>query len=159
MSTPRPPRKLIGWSAVAIAVVVATAVAVSSGDSEPSRGSLRDQLVDVEWTVATIDWVEVALARPPTFTLLSDGSLVGFDGCNQYGFDLSLPEGWTLTDGTLGLDQQIVSTAMSCTDVPSSITPVADGTRMELDAAGVLTLTSPSGRLYTALAGEVADPG
>jgi len=172
----RPPWRVIGWTAAAAVLVVATVAVVTNDEADRRVGpagpassptaspttiggsSLRDRLVDVEWTVVTVDGAQVTAAQPPTFILQSDGGLVGFDGCNQYGFDLSLVGGWTLTGDTLGLGQQIVSTVMSCADAPSSIVPVADGTRLELDAAGVLTLTSPSGRLYTATATSAAEP-
>jgi len=173
----RLPWKVIGWTAAAVAVLAGTVVVLSNDDADrrvvpaastsspivtgspptitPTTvrgGTLRDRLVDVEWTVVTVDGVEVTASRLPTFILQSDGRLVGFDGCNQYGFDLSLPGGWTLTGDTLGLDQQIVSTSMSCTYFPNPVIPVADGTRLKLDAAGVLILTNPSGRVYTAFA-------
>ena len=119
-------------------------------DDDGRSTSLSDQLVDVEWTVVTVDGAPVNAARPPTFTLLKDGRVEGFDGCNQYGFDVALPGGWTLTDGILGLDQQMVSTAMACPDIPVQVVPVADGTQLSLDGPGQLTMTSASGSVFTA---------
>ncbi len=147
----RPTGVAIGVSVLAIVVVVASILLLSK-DEDEGGGSLRDQLVDIEWTVLTVDGVEVMAERPPTFILRSDGRIVGFDGCNQYGFDLSMPGGWTLTDDTLGLDQQLVSTEMACPDVPIQVIPVADGTQLALDGQGILTLTSSSGRQFTASA-------
>ena len=165
------PWRAIGWaSAVAAVTALVTVVAVSTNDvdrrvvpaeststsADPRTptsdhgGSLRDRLVDVEWTVVMVDGANVTAERPPTFTLQNNGRLVGFDGCNQYGFDLSAAGGWTLTGDMLGLDQQMISTAMACPDGPNPVIPVADGTRLTLDASGLLTLSSPSGRIYIA---------
>ncbi len=164
----RLPWRAIGWTAAAAAVVVATVIVVTNDGGQrvvgpattttspttssttAAAGSLRDRIVDVEWTVMTIDGVDLTANPPPTFLLRSDGGVVGFDGCNQYAFDLSLAGGWTLTDDLLGLDQQFVSTAKTCPDAPDAINPIADGTRLELSASGILTLTSPSGQTYTA---------
>lgn len=165
----RTPWKIIGWSVAAAAVVVLVAVVVTKddpdrvgpADSVPSStdlapqttdtgSALRGGLVDVQWTVVTVDGVAVTAEPPPSFTLQHDGRLVGFDGCNQYGFDLSEAGGWTLTGDTLGLNQQLVSTAMACPDGPTPVIPVADGTQVALNAPSLLTLTSPSGRIYIA---------
>ena len=121
--------------------------------------SLRGRLVDVVWLVTTIDGVEVVLDPPPSFTLQNTGRLVGFDGCNQYGFASGAETGgWTLDGDIIRLDQQVVSTAMACLDVPEPILPVGDGTRVEFaPETGVLTLFHPDGTVYTAesSAGEV----
>lgn len=166
----RIPWKVIGWASAAAALIaLVTVVVVSTNDTDrrvvpaessppstdsgtptTSDGSLRDQLVDVQWTVVTVDGVDVTAEPPPSFTLQHDGGLVGFDGCNQYGFDLSQPGGWTLIGDTLGLDQQMGSTAAACPDGLTPEIPIADGTQLALDASGRLTLTSPSGRIYVA---------
>ncbi len=140
------------WTVIAVALfaVAATVVAVVVLSDGDGNNSLRDRLVDLEWTVLTVDGVMVTAERPPTFILQSDGRVVGFDGCNQFGLDLSIPDGWTLTDDTLRIDQPMVSTAMACPDVPMQVVPVADGTQLNLDSQGTLMLTSASGRLFTA---------
>ena len=140
---------VIAVALFAVAAMVVAVVVLSDGDDD---NSLRDRLVDLEWTLLTVDGVVVTAERPPTFILQSDGRVVGFDGCNQYGFDLSEPDGWTLTDDTLRIDQPMVSTAMACPDVPIQVIPVADDTELALDANGILTLTSSSGRVFTAAA-------
>ena len=140
---------VIAVALFAVAAMVVAVVVLSDGDDD---NSLRDRLVDLEWTLLTVDGVVVTAERPPTFILQSDGRVVGFDGCNQYGFDLSEPGGWTLTDDTLRIDQPMVSTAMACPDVPIQVIPVADDTELALDANGILTLTSSSGRVFTAAA-------
>lgn len=140
----------IGLPVLAIVGVVALILTITKDDHDGK--SLRDRVVDVEWTVVSVDGLQVIAERPPTFILQSDGRIVGFDGCNQYGFDLSEPGGWTLADDTLSIDQPMVSTAMACPDAPVQVVPIADGTHLALDAAGVLTMTSASGRLFTAAA-------
>lgn len=165
----RTPWKVVGWSVATAAVIVSVAVVVSRDDHDrvgpadsvpistdlvPTTaldGSpLREGLVDVEWTLVAVDGVEVTAEPAPSFTLQQDGRIAGFDGCNQYGFDLSRSSGWTLTGDTLGLDEEMVSTAMGCPDGLSPVIPIADGTQLALDASGRLTLTSPSGRVYVA---------
>ena len=148
-------------------VLVGAVAAVTSDDGNPTVGplesttptapatttdttSLRFQVVDVEWTVVAINGIDTTMARPASFTLQSNGRLVGFDGCNRYGFDLSLPGGWTVAGDTLRLDQPIVSTAVACSDAQSPIIPVADGTRLTVEPTGALTLTSPDGTVYRA---------
>ncbi len=174
--TRRTPWKAIGWASVAAAAAVTTVVVVGNdnpdgrvipGDTtqvttDVTTGvpnSLRGRLVDVVWLVTTIDGVEVVLDPPPSFTLQNTGRLVGFDGCNQYGFASGAETGgWTLDGDIIRLDQQVVSTAMSCLDVPEPILPVGDGTRVEFaPETGVLTLFHPDGTVYTAQssAGEV----
>ncbi|MDP2291675.1 MAG: META domain-containing protein [Actinomycetota bacterium] len=167
--TRRTPWKAIGWASVAAAAAVTTVVVVGNdnpdgrvipGDTtqvttDVTTGvpsSLRGRLVDVVWLVTTIDGVEVVLDPPPSFTLQNTGRLVGFDGCNQYGFAGGAETGgWTLDGDIIRLDQQVVSTAMACVDVPEPILPVGDGTRVEFaPETGVLTLFHPDGTVYTA---------
>lgn len=161
------PWRAIGWASVAAAAAVTTVVVVSNDDpsgrvvpgdttqvsTPPTTPSgLRDQLVDVTWVVTTIDGVELVLDPLPSFTLQADGRLVGYDGCNQYGFDLSQPGGWTLDGDTITVDQQVVSTQIACLDVPEPILPVGDGTVVSFDeGSGELTLTSTDGTVYTAV--------
>ncbi len=162
--------KIIGWSVAAAAVVASVALIVSRDDPDrvgpaesvsmstdlvpptvEAGSPLRGGLVDIQWTVVTVDGVAVSAEPAPWFTLQHDGRLAGFDGCNQYGFDLSLPGGWTITGATLGIDEdEMVSTAMGCPEGLTPVVPVADGTQLSLDASGRLTLTSPSGRIYIA---------
>ena len=158
----------IMWSAAA-AIVVIGVVAVIDRDhtkriaatpttvtppatAPPSTltPDLRGQLVDVTWVVTSVDGQAIAIE--PTFVLQSDGKLVGFDGCNEYGFDLSKAGGWTLDSETIALDQEIVGTAMLCTDIPKPIIPIVDGTVVALDPPGTLTLTGPDGHVYVARA-------
>ncbi|MDO8363074.1 MAG: META domain-containing protein [Actinomycetota bacterium] len=161
------------WSTAAAVLVVGVVLVVNRGDNQHVTSSsttssgasstsstpttapdgvpvdLRTQLVDVTWQVLTVDGQDTTSAA--TFTLQSDGRLVGFDGCNEYGYDASQPGGWTLDGDTISLDQNLVSTAILCVDAPDAIIPISDGARLRLDAAtGILTITSPDGEVYTA---------
>ena len=55
-------------------------------------------------------WVESSDDDSPTLTLNEDGSLAGFDGCNQ------LTGGWEPTDDGVNF-KQLASTRMACEDV------------------------------------------
>lgn len=160
------PWKPIVWSAAAAALLVgvvatinrddtkriaATPTTISSPATAPSSTltqDLRAQLVDVTWLVTAVDGQAIDIE--PTFVLQGDGRLVGFDGCNEYGFDLSLPGGWTLEGDRIALDQGLVGTSMLCTKVPDPVVPIVDGTVLALDASGTLTLTDPDGHVYIA---------
>ena len=158
--------RAIGWASVAAAAAV-VGVVVLNGDDEGRTvvpgattqvttdvttgvpSDLRDRLVGVLWLVTTIDGEEVAVDSPPSFTLQNTGGLVGFDGCNHYGFDGAASDGWTLDGDTIRLSLQLVQTAMACPGSGRSAV-VVDGTRVELAPSGVLTLIRPDGIIYTA---------
>ncbi len=96
------------------------------------------------WRVWSIDGARTS--GTATFILGTDGTITGFDGCNSWGYNFSGPERWRLEGSTLRMPEgaMVGSTAVFCL-TQGVRPPLADGTVLQLDDAGQLTLTSPDG--------------
>lgn len=80
--------------------------------SEPQESITENQLAGTSWQLMTMDGAEVMDGMTLEFT---DDAISGVDGCNNFS------GGYTLSDGTLSIGEEIATTLMACPDVDAAM--------------------------------------
>lgn len=79
-----------------------------------THDGLRSAIVDSRWAIIAVDGSFPRSRYVPWFKLSDDGTLVGDDGCNDYGVDLNSGSRWVVSGDTITPPAELGSTAVLC---------------------------------------------
>ena len=89
------------------ALVLATALLVSSAAGAQDGMPAHLVLPGADWTLTALDGKAVTTARPPTLSVTMAGAMAGFSGCNRYFGQLMFAGQAEVTASRIGMTRMV----------------------------------------------------